>query len=37
MIAENAIYEIDVVMGDDEQGPVDKLVQGYRAIAIPIK
>lgn len=37
MTPDNAIYEIDVVMADEEQGPVEKMNQGYRAIAIPIK
>lgn len=36
-VPEKAIYEIDVVMGDESDGPVEKLNEGFRAIAIPIK
>lgn len=36
-LPENAIYEIDVVMADENDGPVEKLNEGWRAIAIPIK
>lgn len=34
---DNAIYDIDIVMANEEDGPIDKLADGYRAIAIPIK
>lgn len=37
MTPDNAIYEIDIVMADEETGPKDKKGEGYRAIAIPIK
>ena len=37
MTPDNAIYDIDVVMAHEEEGPKDKLAEGYRAIAIPIK
>lgn len=37
MTPDNAIYEIDVVMADENDGPIDKLNEGFRAIAIPIK
>lgn len=37
MLPENAVYDIDIVMADENDGPTDKLNEGYRAIAIPIK
>ncbi len=37
LLPENAIYSIDVVMADENDGPVEKLNDGWRAIAIPIK
>lgn len=37
MTPDNAIYDIDIVMADEEAGPIDKMNEGYRAIAIPIK
>jgi hypothetical protein len=36
-LPENAIYDIDVAMADESDGPVEKLSEGWRAIAVPIK
>lgn len=37
MTPDNAIYQIDIVMADEEVGPKEQMSEGYRAIAIPIK
>ena len=37
MIPENAVYEIDMILADEEEGPTNKLAEGYRAIAVPVK
>jgi len=36
---ENAIYDMDIIMHDesDERGPYEKIKDGWKAIAIPVR
>jgi hypothetical protein len=36
-LPESAIFAVDVVMADESEGPTEKLAEGWRAIAVPIK